>query len=90
MASPAPALTLSCRVTWGGPQMEVKVFAQSGLTLRPHGLPPSRLLCPWDFPDKNTGDISHSLLQGILLTQGSNPGLLHRRQIPYHLSHQGR
>ena len=31
----------------------------------------------------------HSLLQGIFLTQGSNPGLLHCRQILYHLSHQG-
>ena len=26
---------------------------------------------------------------GIFLTQGSNPGLLHCRQILYHLSHQG-
>ena len=32
---------------------------------------------------------SHSLLQGIFLTQGSNLGLLHYRQILYHLSHQG-
>ena len=29
------------------------------------------------------------LLQEIFLTQGSNPGLLHCRKIPYHLSHQG-
>ena len=29
------------------------------------------------------------LLQGIFLTQGSNPGLLHCRQIIYCLSHQG-
>ena len=29
------------------------------------------------------------LLQGIFLTQGSNPGLLHCRQTLYHLSHQG-
>ena len=32
---------------------------------------------------------SHSLLQGILPTQGLNPGLLHYRHILYHLSHQG-
>ena len=32
---------------------------------------------------------SHSLLQGIFLTQGLNPGLLHRRQILYGLRHQG-
>ena len=31
----------------------------------------------------------HSLLQGIFPTLGSNPGLLHCRQILYHLSHQG-
>ena len=29
------------------------------------------------------------LLQGIIPTQGSNLGLLHWRQILYHLSHQG-
>ena len=43
-------------------------------SLRPHGL--SRLLCPWGFPGKNTGVSSHSLLQGIFPTQGSNLGLL--------------
>ena len=31
---------------------------------------------------------SHSLLQGIFPTQGSNPGLLDCRQILYCLSHQ--
>ena len=36
-----------------------------------------RLLCPWDSPGKNTGMDSHSLLQGIFPTQGSNPRLLH-------------
>ena len=35
------------------------------------------LLCPWNFPDKNTGVGSHSLLQGIFPTQGSNLFLLH-------------
>ena len=33
--------------------------------------------------------VGHSLLQEIFLTQGSNLGLLHCRQILYHLSHQG-
>ena len=32
---------------------------------------------------------SLSLLQGILPTQGLNPGLLHCRQILYQLSHKG-
>ena len=35
---------------------------------------PLRLLCPWDFPGKNTGVSCDFLLQGIFLTQGSNPG----------------
>ena len=44
----------------------------------------ARLLCPWDFPGKNTGVGSHFLLQRIFLTQGSNPHLLDCRQILYH------
>ena len=35
----------------------------------------TRLLCPWDSPGKNTGVGCHFLLQGIFLTQGSNPSL---------------
>ena len=50
---------------------------------------PARLLCPWNSPGKNTRVGSHSLLQGIFQTQGSNPGLLHCKQILYCLSHQG-
>ena len=42
-----------------------------------HGLQPTRLLCPWHFPDKNTGVGCHFLLQGLFLTQGSNLSLLH-------------
>ena len=38
---------------------------------------------------KNTGVGSHSVIQGIFLTQGSNSGLPHCRQILYHMSHQG-
>ena len=45
--------------------------------MRPHGLQPTRLLCPWDSPGKNTGVGCHALLQGIFQTQGSNPCLLH-------------
>ena len=41
-----------------------------------HGLWPSRLLCLWDFPSKNTRVCCHFLLQGILPTQGSNTCLL--------------
>ena len=59
-------------------------------SLRPHGLQPTRLLCPWDFPGKVTGVGCHFLLQGIFPTQGSNPGFLHCRQILYSLSYKGR
>ena len=108
-------------------------------SLQPHGLLPTRLLCPWKSPVKNTGvgchfllrgssrprdqtwvscvgrwilyclshqgsrdylifkDIirrkntgvgSHFFLQRIFLTQMSNPGLLHCRQILCRLCHQ--
>ena len=46
-------------------------------SLRPRGLEPARLLCPWDFPGKNAGVDCHSLLQRIFPTQGVNPYLLH-------------
>ena len=42
-----------------------------------------------DSPRKNTGVGCHVLLQGFFPTQGSNPGLLHFRQILDRLSHQG-
>ena len=32
----------------------------------PMDLQPMRVLCPWDFPGKNTGVLCHFLLQGIL------------------------
>ena len=47
------------------------------LFLRPHGLWPTRHLCPWDFPGKNTGVGCHGLPQGIFPTQGLNLPLLH-------------
>ena len=53
-------------------------------SLWPHGL-----YSPWNSLDHNTGVGSLSLLQGIFATQGSNPGLPHCRQFPYHLSQQG-
>ena len=53
-------------------------------SLLPHGL-----YSPWNSPGQNTGVGSLSLLQGIFPIQGSNPGLLHCRQIPYQLSYQG-
>ena len=37
---------------------------------------------------KRTNRVSYFLFQGVFLTQGSNSGLLHFRQIPYLLSHK--
>ena len=54
-----------------------------------NSLQPYGLYGPWNSPGQNTGVGSLSLLQGIFPTQGSNPGLLHCRQILYQLSHQG-
>ena len=53
-------------------------------SLWPHGL-----YSPWNSSGQNTEVSSLSLLQGIFPTQGSNPGLLHCRQILYQLSHKG-
>ena len=48
----------------------------------------AQLLCPWNSPGQNTRVSSLSFLQGIFLTQKSNWGLLHCRQILYQLSYQ--
>ena len=53
-------------------------------SLWPHGL-----YSPWSSPGQDTGVGSHSLLQGIVPTQGSNPDFLPCRWILYQLSHQG-
>ena len=50
---------------------------------------PQGLYSPWNFLGQNNGVGSLSLLQGIFLTQGLNPGLPHCRRIFYQLSHQG-
>ena len=66
---------------WESPQSSLKVkVAKSGPTL---------FYSPWDSPGQNTGVGSLFLLQGIFPAQGSNPGLLHCRQILYQLSHKG-
>ena len=49
-------------------------------SLSPYGLQPTRLLCPWDYPGKNTRVGCHFLLQETFQTQGLNLcllGLLH-------------
>ena len=52
---------------------------------------PPRLLCPWDSPGMNTEWVA--FLQGIFLTQGSNPHLFHVScigwRVLYHQCHLG-
>ena len=50
---------------------------------------PRGLYSPWNSPGQNTGVGSHSLLQGIFSTQGSNTGLLGCSRTLYQLSHKG-
>ena len=49
-----------------------------------NGLYPTRLLCLWDFPGKNTWVVCHFLHQGVFLIKGLNPCPLHWRWIVYH------
>ena len=42
-----------CVRVWMG--VCVYVGSVESVSLRPHGLEPTRLLCPWVFPGKNTG-----------------------------------
>ena len=71
----------------------VPSVAQLCLTLcNPYGLQSTTLLCPWDFPGKNTEVGGHFLLQGIFLTQGLNLHLqhfLHWQEDSLPLSHVG-
>ena len=74
-----PPLWQKVKVKWSGSHSVVSDC------LQPHGL-----YSPWNSLGQNTGVGSLSLLQGIFPTQGSNPGLLHCRQILlYQLSHKG-
>ena len=63
-------------------------------SLRPHGLQPTRLLHPWDFPGKSTGVGCHCLLQNttlvasitnlyILITQLSQFGFIYSLSEPW-------
>ena len=62
---------------------KVKVAQSYPTCLRPH-----RLYSPWSSPGQTLewGAVPFS---GVLPNQGSNPGLLHCRQVLYQLSHQG-
>ena len=74
----APLMSISHVEHWHKHMHVCSVVSNS---LWPHGLQPARLLCPWNFPGKNIGVGCHALFQGIFLTQGLNPCLLHCRWI---------
>ena len=42
-------------------------------SLQSYGLQPTRLLCPWNSPGRNTGVGCCALLQGLFSTQVLNP-----------------
>ena len=58
-----PSLPISVPHSWCECVYSVSWWCQA--LLRPHGLQRIRLLCPWDFPSKNTGVGCRFLLQGI-------------------------
>ena len=81
-------MSLALAGGWASEESEV---AQSCLTLcNPMNCSLPRFSIHGIFPGNNTGVGCHFLLQGIFLTQGLNPGLLHCRQMLYCLSHQGK
>ena len=75
---------------WSGlPCLHPGDLPNPGINPRSPILPADSLPAEPQEKPKNTGVGSLSLLQGIFLTQGSNPGLPHCRQILYPLSHKG-
>ena len=77
-------IVMRCQLSYCG------LVPRSCLTLlRSQGLQLTRLLCPWNFPDKDTGVGCHFLPQGIFLTQGLNPHLLHWQADSLPMSHVG-
>ena len=72
---------------------EISILAYEVASVVSNSLQPpwtvARLLCPGGSPGQRTGVGSHSIIQGIFPTQGSNPGLLCCRRTLYQLSHKG-
>ena len=61
------------------PDLSLFVLSRSVMSnsLWSRGLEPTRFLCPWDFPGKNTRVGCHFLLQGLFPIQGLVPHLLY-------------
>ena len=89
-ASVTVKLTLGIHSLTSSLQKMVVVFSRSvvsdsSVTLWTVAAP--RLLYPLDSPGKNTGVDGHFLLEGIFLTQGWNPHILHWQADSLLLSH---
>ena len=54
------------------PECMLSPFSHVRLFVTLWTVEPTRLLCPWDSPGKETRVGCHALLQGVFLTQGSN------------------
>ena len=57
---------LRCTHQWEGVYVQNVLRVSHSVvpdSLRPQGLQPSRLLCPWNFPCKDTGVVCHFLIQ---------------------------
>ena len=65
----------------------VLIYSSESRSVVSDSLQPNGLYSQWNSPGQNTGVGSLPLLQGIFLTQESNPGLLRCRRILYQLSH---
>ena len=91
--APGHAVFSSCSVCRLQQLQRVRFIPQSGRESRSVlptlSDPTDYTYSPWNSPGQDTGVGSLSLLQGVSLTQTSNPGLLHCRRILYQLSHQG-
>ena len=75
---------------WNKTESDQSLHALSHVhSLWPFRLYPARLLSPCCSPGKNTGVGCHFPLQGIFLTQGSNPHLQHCQVDSFPLSHLG-
>ena len=48
-----------------GPSTRAQLLGRVWLFVTPWTVWPARLLCPWDFPGKNTGVCCHFLLQSV-------------------------
>ena len=73
--SPIPGI-LQARLPFPSPMHESEKWKWSRSVVsnseRPHGLQPTRLLCPWDFPGKSTGVGCHCLLLKLKIKRGKS------------------